>query len=631
MLTISSLVYRIAGRTLIDGASAQIPDGHRVGLVGRNGAGKSTLLGLILGELHTDGGSIELNRGARLGIVAQEAPGGPQTPVEIVLAADTERHALLEEAETAHDADRIGEIHARLVDIDAHAAPARAAQILAGLGFDEEMQQRPMSSFSGGWRMRVALAAVLFAEPDLLLLDEPTNHLDLEATVWLEAYLKSYPRTLLLVSHDRQILNSSVDHILHLDQRQLTYYTGGYDDFEKLRAEKIAQSRALTAKQDERRKHLQSFVDRFRYKASKARQAQSRMKMIERLAPIAILQEDPSVVFDFPAPAELSPPLIAFDGVSVGYQPGHPILKGVDLRIDPDDRIALLGANGNGKSTFAKLVAGRLEPMTGRQHRSNKLRTGFFAQHQIEDMEPDGTPFSHLAALIPGARELEIRNRLGRFGFSGDKAFVKVKDLSGGERARLNFALITFDAPPMLILDEPTNHLDIDSREALAEAINEFSGAVILISHDWHLLELTADRLWLVANGRVQPFDGDLEDYRKLMLGQRSGTQKKKEKDAEPKPAKQAEAPKQAAPSLRGGERRKLLETLRRTARDAETAVLRLTANKTEIEAELIKPKLDPTRRTELMRRQAELAKALDEAEAAWLKAEENLEAAALV
>jgi ATP-binding cassette, subfamily F, member 3 len=631
MLTISSLIYRIAGRTLIDGASAQIPDGHRVGLVGRNGAGKSTLLGLILGELHTDGGSIEINRGARLGIVAQEAPGGPQTPVEVVLAADTERHALLEEAETAHDADRIGEIHARLSDIDAHAAPARAAQILAGLGFDEEMQQRPMSSFSGGWRMRVALAAVLFVEPDLLLLDEPTNHLDLEATVWLEAYLKSYPRTLLLVSHDRQILNSSVDHILHLDQRQLTYYAGGYDDFEKLRAEKIAQSRALTAKQDERRKHLQSFVDRFRYKASKARQAQSRMKMIERLAPIAILQEDPSVVFDFPAPAELSPPLIAFDGVSVGYTPGHPILKGIDLRIDPDDRIALLGANGNGKSTFAKLVAGRLEPMTGRQHRSNKLRCGFFAQHQIEDMEPDGTPFSHLAELLPKARELEIRNRLGRFGFSGDKAFVKVKDLSGGERARLNFALITFDAPPMLILDEPTNHLDIDSREALAEAINEFPGAVILISHDWHLLELTADRLWLVANGKVQPFDGDLEDYRKLMLGQRSGTQKKKDKDAEPKPAKQVEVLKPAAPTMRGAERRKLLETLRRAARDAETAVLRLTANKAEIEAELVKPKLDPARRAELMRRQADLAKALDQAEAAWLETEENLEAAALV
>jgi len=627
MLTISSLIYRIAGRALFDGASAQIPDGHRVGLVGRNGAGKSTLLGLILGELQPDGGSIELNRRTRIGIVAQEAPSGPQTPVEIVLAADTERHALLEEADIAHDADRIGEIHARLDDIDAHAAPARAAQILAGLGFDDTMQQQPMSSFSGGWRMRVALAAVLFAEPDLLLLDEPTNHLDLEATVWLEAYLKSYPRTLLLVSHDRQILNSSVDHILHLDQAVLTYYTGGYDDFEKLRAEKIAQSRALTAKQDERRKHLQSFVDRFRYKASKARQAQSRMKMIERLAPIAILQEDPSVQFDFPPPAELSPPLIALDGVSVGYEEGKPILKGLDLRIDPDDRIALLGANGNGKSTFAKLIAGRLDPMSGRQSRSNKLRCGFFAQHQIEDMEPDGTPFSHLAALIPGAREIEIRNRLGRFGFSGNKAFVKVKDLSGGERARLNFALITFDAPPMLILDEPTNHLDIDSREALAEAINEFPGAVILISHDWHLLELTADRLWLVAGGKVQSFDGDLEDYRKLMLGQRSGNQKRKDK--EPAPKAQPVETSKPVDRPRGADRRKTLDNLRRTARDAETALLRLTANKAAIEAELIRPKLEGARRAELMRRQAELTRTLADAEAIWLKAEENLEIAA--
>ncbi|MGB8842669.1 MAG: ABC-F family ATP-binding cassette domain-containing protein, partial [Aliidongia sp.] len=593
------------------------------GLVGRNGAGKSTLLGLIQGELQPDGGSIELNRGVRIGIVAQEAPSGPQTPVEIVLAADTERASLLAEAETAHDPDRIGEIHARLGDIDAHAAPARAAQILAGLGFDDAMQQRAMSDFSGGWRMRVALAAVLFAEPDLLLLDEPTNHLDLEATLWLEAYLKNYPRTLLLVSHDRQILNSSVDHILHLDQRVLTYYTGGYDDFERLRAEKIAQSRALTAKQEERRKHLQSFVDRFRAKASKARQAQSRMKMIERLAPVAILQEDPSVVFNFPSPAELSPPLIALDGVSVGYEPGKAILKGLDLRIDPDDRIALLGANGNGKSTFAKLIAGRLDPMAGRQHRSNKLRSGFFAQHQIEDMTPDGTAFSHLAALLPQAREMEIRNRLGRFGFSGDKAFVKVKDLSGGERARLNFALITFDAPPMLILDEPTNHLDIDSREALAEAINDFSGAVILISHDWHLLELTADRLWLVGGGKVEPFEGDLEDYRKLMLGQRG--QKRRDQEAKA----QAELQPRVVEKPRGADRRKSLDALRRAARDAEAAVARLTADKAAIESELIKPKLDAARRVELMRRQVESSRALDEAEAAWLTAEENLQAAA--
>jgi ATP-binding cassette subfamily F protein 3 len=617
MLTISSLTYRIGGRALLEDATAQIPDGHRVGLIGRNGAGKSTLLGLILGEVQPDAGSLDLNRGARIGIVAQEAPSGIHTPLEVVLAADTERASLLAEADTAHDADRIGAIHARLVDIDAHAAPARAAQILAGLGFDDPMQNQPMSSFSGGWRMRVALAAVLFAEPDLLLLDEPTNHLDLEATLWLESYLKTYPHTLLLVSHDRQILNSSVDHILHLDQRCLTYYSGGYNDFEKLRAEKVAQSKAFAAKQDERRKHLQSFVDRFRYTASKARQAQSRLKMIERLAPVAMWHDDPTIAFEFPSPAELSPPLIALDGVSVGYETGKPILKGLDLRIDPDDRIALLGSNGNGKSTFAKLIAGRLEPMAGLQHRSNKLRSGFFAQHQIEDMEPNGTPFSHLATLIPKAREVEIRNRLGRFGFSGEKAFVKVKDLSGGERARLNFALITHDAPPLLILDEPTNHLDIDSREALAEAINGFSGAVILISHDWHLLELTADRLWLVADSKVQPFEGDLEDYRKYMLGSRTGSQKKAlSSNNAPRPVEK----------LRGADRRKALEQRRRTLRETEANVVRLADFKTEIERKLIDPKLDSAKRAELMRQQADLARTLESAEAAWLAAEQAAE-----
>jgi ATP-binding cassette subfamily F protein 3 len=615
MLTISSLTYRVAGRTLLENASAQVPDGHRVGLVGRNGTGKSTLLSLILGELQPDGGSIDRNRGSRIGIVAQEAPGGTATPLEIVLAADTERAALLDEAETAHDPHRIGDIHSRLLDIDAHAAPARAAQILAGLGFDEPMQNRPMSSFSGGWRMRVALAAVLFAEPDLLLLDEPTNHLDLEATVWLDSYLKSYPHTLLLVSHDRQILNSAVDHILHLDHLTLTYYSGGYDDFERLRAEKMAQSKAMAAKQEDRRKHLQSFVDRFRYTASKARQAQSRLKMIERLAPVALLTDQASLAFEFPAPAELSPPLLAFDQVSVGYEPGKPILKGIDLRIDPDDRIALLGANGNGKSTFAKLIAGRLEPMTGHQHRSNKLRCGFFAQHQIEDMSPAGTPFTHMAELMPGARELEIRNRLGRFGFSGDKAFVKVKDLSGGERARLNFALITHDAPPMLIFDEPTNHLDIDSRAALAEAINDFTGAVILITHDWHLLELTADRLWLVADGRVKPFDGDLEDYRRYMLGPK-------------RPAEQsAKAGAQKTPERpRGSEGRKQNEQLRRQAREAETNLTRITGEKSKIELALLDPKLNGAKRGDLMRRQAELARAVDAAEAAWLAAAELID-----
>jgi len=620
MLTIDSLTYRIAGRTLLEDASAQIPAGHRVGLVGRNGTGKSTLLGLILGHAQPDAGSIDLQRGTRIGIVAQEAPGGPETPLDVVLAADTERAALLAEAETAEDADRIGEIHMRLSDIDAHAAPARAAQILAGLGFDDSMQGRPMSSFSGGWRMRVALAAVLFSEPELLLLDEPTNHLDLEATVWLESYLKSYPHTMLLVSHDRQILNSVVDHILHLDQRQLGYYTGGYDSFERQRATKIEQSKAFAAKQDARRKHLQSFVDRFRYTASKARQAQSRLKAISKLAPASIMADDPSMAFEFPAPAELSPPLISLDNVSVGYEPGKPILNRLDLRIDPDDRIALLGSNGNGKSTFAKLMAGRLDPMNGAQHRASRLRCGFFAQHQIEDMEPEGSAFDHLSRLMPKAREMEIRNRLGRFGFSGDKAFVKVKSLSGGERARLNFALITHDAPPMLILDEPTNHLDIDSRSALAEAINGFPGAVILISHDWHLLELTADRLWLVAGGQVQPFDGDLNDYRKMMLGQRGGSSDQgRSSTPAPKPQRSY-----------GPERRKQIEPLRRAAREAETALNGVTQKLAELEQELLDSGLTAAARAALMRRRSELANDVKRAEDRWMESEEALQSASV-
>jgi ATP-binding cassette subfamily F protein 3 len=614
MLSITQLTFRIAGITLLEEASAQIPAGHRVGLIGRNGTGKSTLLGLIRGGAQPDGGSLELARGIRIGMVAQEAPGGPETPLDVVLAADEERTALLAEADTASDPHRIGEIHSRLAEIDAHSAPAKAARILAGLGFDEAMQARAMSSFSGGWRMRVALAAVLFAEPDLLLLDEPTNHLDLEATLWLQSYLESYPRTLILVSHDRHILNAVPDHILHLDQRKLTYYPGNYDSFERLRAARIEQSLALAAKQDERRKHLQSFVDRFRAQATKARQAQSRLKAIARLAPVAVLQDDPSITFTFPTPIELSPPLIAFEGVSVGYTLGQPILSRLDLRIDPDDRIALLGANGNGKSTFAKLLAGRLAPMTGREHRAPKLRTGFFAQHQIEDMDAEGSAFDHLARLLPGSREQAIRTRLGQFGFSGDKAFVKVGRLSGGERARLNFALITADAPPMLILDEPTNHLDIDTRETLAEAINDFAGAVILITHDWHLLELTADRLWLVGDGRVQPFEGDLEDYRRLMLGQRGGATSNR-------PAKQS--------GPRGADRRRAIEPLRRRAREAETALEKLVAERDDVERQLIQPKLGSIARISLMQRRARLADALATAEQAWLEAAEAVETAA--
>jgi ATP-binding cassette subfamily F protein 3 len=624
MLTLTGLTYRIGGRTLIEDSSAQINAGWKVGLIGRNGAGKSTLLDLIRGELQPDGGEILLQRGVRIGFVAQEAPGGSTTPLEAVLEADTERRRLLEAAETETDGVAAAEIHERLLAIDAHAAPARAAGILSGLGFDHRDQQRPLSAFSGGWRMRVALAAALFAEPDLLLLDEPTNHLDLEASLWLAEFLRLYRRTLLLVSHDRQFIDEVVDHILHLGERRLTLYNGGYETFLRTRREMLARQQALAAKQEQQRKHLQSFVDRFRAKATKASQAQSRLKMLARLEPVALAESEAPVRFEFPEPPDLAPPLLAFDDVAVGYAPGEPVLRHLDLRLDPDDRIALLGANGNGKSTLAKLIAGRLAPMSGHQMRSGKLRCGFFAQHQIEELDPGATPFDHLARLMPKAPPEAIRARLARFGFGVDKVFVKASNLSGGEKARLNFALMTHEAPPLLILDEPTNHLDIEAREALVAALNEFAGAVVLISHDWHLLSLTVDRLWLVADGTARPWEGDLEDYRRYLLQTRPAAEPEERGGGNGSEAKR-EARRNAA------EKRQALAPLRRQLRDAEKNVAALTARKAELDRQLADPGTYATEGAalqRLLRDQAELAQALAEAESRWLAAAEAIEAA---
>jgi ATP-binding cassette subfamily F protein 3 len=613
MLTITDLTYRVGGRLLLEKATAQIPAGRRVGLVGRNGAGKSTLLGLILGELHAETGEIEMPRRWRVGVVAQEAPGGETTPLEAVLAADTERSALLAESETTEDLHRIAEIHDRLNDIDAHAALARAAQILAGVGFDEAMQNRPLSSYSGGWRMRVALASVLFSRPELLLLDEPTNHLDLEAALWLESYLKVWPNALVLVSHDRDILNSCVTHILHLDDRRLTLYSGNYDFYERVREEQRMQLAAEAARVAQQRDHLQKFVDRFRAKASKARQAQSKLKMLQRLAPVAVPREDPSVVFNFPEPRELRPPLITLDSVSVGYEPGKPILTGLSQRLDPDDRIALLGANGNGKSTLAKLIAGRLQPSGGRVARATKVTCGFFAQHQIEDMDAEATPFIAMSRIMKDARPEQVRARLGSFGFAQEKANVKIGDLSGGERARLNFAFITHDAPSLLILDEPTNHLDIQAREALVEALNEYKGAVILISHDRHMVELTADRLWLVAEGKVTPFDDDLDAYERLTLSERARGGAGKSRRNERRD---------------GAQKRESLGPLKKRARDAEALVATLNTEKARLEAELAAPETynDSKKAAELSRRQGELATRLAAAEDQWLEAQAALD-----
>ena len=520
MLAFKNISFTLEGKKLFDDTSALIPAGHKVGFVGRNGTGKTTLFKLIRGELSLDGGEIEVPRRARIGGVAQEAPATRDSLLDTVLMADTERASLLAEANTATDATRIAEIHARLADIEAHSAEARAASILSGLGFDGEAQARPCADFSGGWRMRVALAAVLFSRPDVLLLDEPTNYLDLEGAIWLETFLKSYPHTVLVISHDRDLLNRSVGAILHLHRRKLTLYQGNYETFDDTRRARLEQQAAEKKKQDAARAHMQSFVDRFKAKASKARQAQSRMKALERMKPIAAVVEDNVTGFNFPTPEELSPPIIRLEDVSIGYG-ARPVLSGLDLRIDQDDRIALLGANGQGKSTLSKLLADRLAPMHGRKYASSKLRVGYFAQHQVDELTLDETPLQHIAALRPEEPPAKQRARLAAGGLGADIATTEVRRLSGGQKARLSLLLATIDAPHMIILDEPTNHLDIESREALVQALTEYGGAVILVSHDPHLVELVADRLWLVKDGRVRPFEDDMEAYRRLLLSDR--------------------------------------------------------------------------------------------------------------
>ena len=613
MLRIQDLSFNIDGRPLFEGASATIPTGHKVGLVGRNGAGKTTLFRLIRGELSLEGGKIELPARARIGGVAQEVPSSSTSLLDTVLQADTERASLMAEAETATDPARIAAIQTRLTDIDAWSAEGRASAILKGLGFDYDAQQRPCSDFSGGWRMRVALAGVLFAQPDLLLLDEPTNYLDLEGALWLESYLAKYPATILIISHDRGLLNRAVGHILHLEDRKLTLYTGGYDSFARARAEQRAILAAEATKVAARRAHMQKFVDRFRAQATKARQAQSRLKMLEKLTPITPPAEAAKHVFTFPAPEELSPPILRLDGVAVGYD-GPPVLRGLDLRIDQDDRIALLGRNGEGKSTLSKLLAGKLAG-SGQVTRATKLRVGYFAQHQVDELELDETPLQHLIRARPGENPVKLRAKLAGFGLMAEQAETIVRRLSGGQKARLSLLLATLDAPHMLILDEPTNHLDIESREALVEALTEYTGAVILVSHDMHLLSLVADRLWLVSSGKVQPFDGDLDAYRSFLLS------------SDDKPS----APKAPAPK-RPKLSRDDIAALRSEVKKAEARIEKLEEMRSKLATKLADPDLyEPERAGDLSvwnRKYAEVMEALDRAEALWISAQEALDAA---
>jgi len=626
MFTLDAITLRLGGHVILDRASVAMPPRARVGLVGRNGAGKSSLLKMIAGIYEADEGRIEAPSGTRIGYLKQDAPGGTGTPFETVLSAAEERAALLDEAETATDAHRIAEIHERLNAIDAHGAPSRAARILAGLGFSEDDQHRPLSEFSGGWRMRVALAALLFSEPDLLLLDEPSNHLDLEAALWLESFLRAYPASLIVVSHERDMLNNVVSHIVHVDHGKTTLYVGNYDQFERQRHERQAQDAAMRAKQEAKRQKLQAYVDRWRYKAHTARQAQSRLKALQRMAPEAEVFDDASLVFDFPSPKEVKPPLMMLDGAAVGYVPGQPVLSHIDLRIDPDDRIALVGRNGNGKTTLARALAGQLTPMDGQIKASGKLSVGYFAQHQIEELVPEDTPLQHMERMMPEAKPGDVRNHLARFGFSGDKVGVKVSALSGGERARLSLALVTRDAPHILILDEPTNHLDVDAREALVQALAGFGGAVIVVSHDRHLLGLIADRLLLVDGGRAQEFDGTLDDYRDSVLSAARAGKGKRQGEASPEPKETLSKAERKEKRKAAADARERTKPLRKAIADAEADMKKLTAKRDAVDAKLIDAA--PAQASELMKQRGQLTREIEEAEARWLEASEAVETA---
>jgi len=618
MITITNLSARIAGRLLIDQANVTLPAGTKAGLVGRNGAGKSTLFRIITGEMESESGSVSMPRNARIGQVAQEAPGTEESLITIVLKADKEREALLAEAVTAKDPHRIAEIQTRLADIQAHSAEARAASILSGLGFDHEAQARPASSFSGGWRMRVALAAVLFSEPDLLLLDEPTNYLDLEGTLWLEDYIRRYPYTVIIISHDRDLLNTAVNSIIHLDQKKLTFYRGSYDQFERQKAEADELQMKAKAKNDAARKHLQSFIDRFRAKATKARQAQSRIKALERMGTVAAVIEDHVQGFTFPEPEKQpASPIIAIQSGAVGYTPGKPILTRLNLRIDNDDRIALLGSNGNGKSTFAKFISGKLAAETGEVRTAPNLKIGFFAQHQLDDLVPKDSAVEHVRRLMPEAPEAKVRARVAQMGLATEKMDTPAKDLSGGEKARLLMGIAAFDAPNLLILDEPTNHLDIDSRNALIQALNDYPGAVILISHDRHLIEATVDRLWLVRDGTVTNYDGDLEDYRSIVVSSpkaKSGTAKADAADDSRNKADQRKA---------AAEKRAAYAPLKKKINDLESLTEKLNKQIQLLDKELEDPALyekSPDKAVTKSKERAAALARLNEAEEQWLE-----------
>ena len=623
MLHINDLTFRIEDRVLFDQATAAISDGWKTGFVGRNGAGKSTLLKLIRGEFSPDDGDVSVRKGRRIGSLAQEAPAGDESLIATVLGFDTERSSLLAEAETETDPQRIAEIHTRLADIEAHSAESRAASILAGLGFCAAEQQRPCRSFSGGWRMRVALAGLLFSAPDLLLLDEPTNYLDIEGTIWLESYIRRYPYTVLIVSHDRDFLNRCASHILALENRKLSIHTGDYDTYVRRRAEANAQLIAAKTKQDAERRHMQAFVDRFRYKASKAKQAQSRLKALEKMAVIAEPLEMRTTPFHFGEPKPMAPPIVRMEQAKLGYEPTAPILKDVSLRIDQDDRIVILGANGQGKSTLVKSISARLAPLSGAVRKHKKLKIAYFAQHQVDELHLNQSAYDHVRALMPDATEAQTRSKTAQLGFGAEKSDTLVRDMSGGEKARLLLGLIAFDGPHMMILDEPTNHLDMDSREALADALNKYPGAVLMITHDAHLASMVGERLWLVNDGSVSNFDGDLEDYRRLVLSLR------RELPGDDKPSTVKHLPANARRTA--AQTREAIAPLKKHMEANETRLNELNDVLKRLDAALADQDLyakDVTRVMKLQKERSALVKAIEMAEEKWLQAAEDYEAA---
>ena len=630
MLVISNLSFAIEGKPLFEGASVTIPAGHKVGIVGRNGTGKTTLFKLIKGQLAPDGGSIDVPSYFRIGGVEQEAPASDASLLDTVLAADTERAALLLEAEGCEDANRIGEIYQRLEDIDAYTAEPRASSILAGLGFSQHAQSRPCHEFSGGWRMRVALGAVLFSQPDLLLLDEPTNYLDLEGAYWLEQFLANYQKTALIISHDKELLNRSVNSILNLSHHNLTYYTGNYDQFDAERRAKLEQQHSMKRKQDAQRAHIQSFVDRFRAKASKARQAQSRLKQLERMQPIAALSENAVAGFSFPTPQALRPPLVTIEGGIVGYGE-KPVLSRLNLRLDSDDRIALLGANGEGKSTLSKLIADRLPLMAGKAFKSGKLRVGFFAQHQLDELVEGESALQHILRLRPDDSEKSLRTRLASAGFNNDIVDMPVEKLSGGQKARLLMLIATIEAPHILILDEPTNHLDIESREALVLALNDYDGAVILVSHDTHLVEAVADRLWLVKDGAVTPFDGDMDEYKKLIMSSNrtSGNKTSGNKANKRNKDKEDTSTTASAKSVSASAKKMNPVKLKSEIRRLDSQIEMLVSQKTALEAEMLKTDFysvnDSAEIALKTKTFGDITAQLEKAEESWLELQEQL------